>query len=275
MNDRTIIHSAACRRCWQPAPSRYRGLAGRAGHDAHVHGSSRWWSDGSSMSQGWPRFAWPPTLDSPRYDESHRQRLELIGRLQERCYSLAAIRDLCAASASGRSLDDVLGGSASVLIDQGALSPRPTSWSKQYRRWSARASGRQRSTPGSSTAEIPTLRRGTCEHPHCCRSSVTRSVPESNRSRPSAWPPGWPPVRRSRPARSPTWLWANFGHEDVPVVAELVSVGRRASEEATPTSRCVGVPEVCLARAARTLYGASPRFWVPLPGLVAAARKAS
>ena len=28
-----------------------------------------------------------------RYDEAHRQRLELIARLQERGYSLAAIRD--------------------------------------------------------------------------------------------------------------------------------------------------------------------------------------
>jgi DNA-binding transcriptional MerR regulator len=56
-----------------------------------------------------------------RYDDSHRRRLELIARLQERGYSLAAIRDLCAASASGRSLDDVLGGSASVAIDQGAV----------------------------------------------------------------------------------------------------------------------------------------------------------
>ena len=59
-----------------------------------------------------------------RYDESHRQRLELIARLQERGYSLAAIRDLCAASASGRSLNDILGASASLAIDQGAVSYR-------------------------------------------------------------------------------------------------------------------------------------------------------
>lgn len=56
-----------------------------------------------------------------RYDDSHRQRMLLIVRLQDRGYSLAAIRDLCVASASGRSLDDVLGGSASVAIDQGAV----------------------------------------------------------------------------------------------------------------------------------------------------------
>ena len=56
-----------------------------------------------------------------RYDHSHRHRLELIARLQQRGYSLAAIRDLCAASASGRSLDDVLGGSNSVVIDEGAV----------------------------------------------------------------------------------------------------------------------------------------------------------
>ena len=56
-----------------------------------------------------------------RYDHSHRQRLELIARLQERGYSLAAIRDLCAASTSGRSLDEVLGSSMSVAIDEGAV----------------------------------------------------------------------------------------------------------------------------------------------------------
>ena len=56
-----------------------------------------------------------------RYDESHRQRLDLIARLQERGYSLAAIRDLCAASAAGRSLDDILGGSSAAAIDQGAV----------------------------------------------------------------------------------------------------------------------------------------------------------
>jgi DNA-binding transcriptional MerR regulator len=56
-----------------------------------------------------------------RYDDSHYQRMLLIARLQERGYSLAAIRDLCVASASGRSLEDVLGGSASVVIDQGAV----------------------------------------------------------------------------------------------------------------------------------------------------------
>ena len=56
-----------------------------------------------------------------RYDQSHRQRLELIARLQERGYSLAAIRDLCAASASGRSLDNVLSGSTSVAIDENAI----------------------------------------------------------------------------------------------------------------------------------------------------------
>jgi DNA-binding transcriptional MerR regulator len=57
-----------------------------------------------------------------RYDESHRQRLELILRLQQRGYSLAAIRDLCAASASGRSLDDILGGSSAAVIDRPAES---------------------------------------------------------------------------------------------------------------------------------------------------------
>ena len=44
-----------------------------------------------------------------RYDETHRRRLALIAQLQERGYSLAAIRDLVSAHAEGRSLDDVLG----------------------------------------------------------------------------------------------------------------------------------------------------------------------
>ena len=56
-----------------------------------------------------------------RYDETHRSRLELIGRLQARGYSLAAIADLCAASSSGRSLEDVLGGSLAAGIDQPAV----------------------------------------------------------------------------------------------------------------------------------------------------------
>lgn len=56
-----------------------------------------------------------------RYGQPHRRRLELIARLQERGYSLAAIKDLCTAAASGRSLDDVLDGSGSVTIDDGAV----------------------------------------------------------------------------------------------------------------------------------------------------------
>ena len=56
-----------------------------------------------------------------RYNESHRRRLELIARLQERGYSLAAIRDLCEASASGRSLDEILGGAMSAAVGQGAV----------------------------------------------------------------------------------------------------------------------------------------------------------
>ncbi len=56
-----------------------------------------------------------------RYDETHRDRLELIARLQARGYSLAAIADLCMASSSGRSLEDVLGGFPAAGIDEPAL----------------------------------------------------------------------------------------------------------------------------------------------------------
>lgn len=65
----------------------------------------------------------PPRLQGRvgRYDESHRRRLELVARLQARGYSLAAIRDLCTASATGRSLEEVLGGSGSAAIDDAPL----------------------------------------------------------------------------------------------------------------------------------------------------------
>src|SRR5258708_34769254 len=43
------------------------------------------------------------------YDEEHLNRLRLIGRLQKRGYSLAGIRDLLDAWASGRTLPAVLG----------------------------------------------------------------------------------------------------------------------------------------------------------------------
>ena len=43
------------------------------------------------------------------YDEAHRRRLELIGRLQARGYSLAGMRDLFEASVRGESLEDVIG----------------------------------------------------------------------------------------------------------------------------------------------------------------------
>jgi DNA-binding transcriptional MerR regulator len=62
----------------------------------------------------------PPTMVGRvgRYDRAHRDRLELIARLQNRGYSLAAIADLCAASKSGRSLEEVLGGAVAVALDQ-------------------------------------------------------------------------------------------------------------------------------------------------------------
>ncbi len=55
------------------------------------------------------------------YNRAHRSRLELIGRLQTRGYSLAAIGDLCNASATGRSLEEVLGASAASGIDEPAI----------------------------------------------------------------------------------------------------------------------------------------------------------
>ena len=65
----------------------------------------------------------PPQMQGRvgRYNQSHRRRLELIARLQARGYSLAAIRDLCTASATGQSLEDVLGGDPSTAIDDAPL----------------------------------------------------------------------------------------------------------------------------------------------------------
>lgn len=65
----------------------------------------------------------PPRMEGRvgRYDTGHRARLELIGRLQARGYSLAAIGDLCSASSSGRSLEDVLGASPTTGIDEQAV----------------------------------------------------------------------------------------------------------------------------------------------------------
>ncbi len=47
-----------------------------------------------------------------RYDRSHRERLGAIGRLQERGYSLAGMRDLFDAWDAGRELRSVIGGQA-------------------------------------------------------------------------------------------------------------------------------------------------------------------
>jgi DNA-binding transcriptional MerR regulator len=47
-----------------------------------------------------------------RYGEEHRRRLELIGRLQARGYSLAGIHDLFDAWDQGRSLHELIGGAA-------------------------------------------------------------------------------------------------------------------------------------------------------------------
>ena len=56
------------------------------------------------------------------YDDDHLRRLRLIGRLQDRGYSLAGIRDLLDAWASGRTLPAVLG----VELGPIALDETPT-----------------------------------------------------------------------------------------------------------------------------------------------------
>jgi DNA-binding transcriptional MerR regulator len=56
----------------------------------------------------------PPTLEgrTGRYGDEHLRRLVVIGRLQRRGWSLAAIRDALAAQGAGRSLAELLGLSA-------------------------------------------------------------------------------------------------------------------------------------------------------------------
>src|SRR5258708_3859311 len=64
-----------------------------------------------------PRRAGPIGL----YGAEHRERLHLIGRLQQRGYSLAGIKDLLEAWASGATLPSLLG----VGIGAGALDETP------------------------------------------------------------------------------------------------------------------------------------------------------
>lgn len=52
------------------------------------------------------------------YDEVHRRRLELIGRMQTRGYSLAGMRDLFDAWDRGESLEDIIGDTG---LDEGVL----------------------------------------------------------------------------------------------------------------------------------------------------------
>jgi len=56
----------------------------------------------------------PPTLEgrTGRYGDEHLLRLVMIGRLQRRGWSLAAIRDALVALGAGRSLAELLGLSA-------------------------------------------------------------------------------------------------------------------------------------------------------------------
>src|SRR6266702_1890965 len=53
----------------------------------------------------------PPLLEgrTGRYGDEHLRRLVVIGRLQRRGWSLAAIRDALAAQGAGRSLEELLG----------------------------------------------------------------------------------------------------------------------------------------------------------------------
>jgi DNA-binding transcriptional MerR regulator len=79
------------------------------------------------------------------YDEAHRRRLELIGRMQARGYSLAGMRDLFEAWDRGESLEDVIGDSgldeAPLTLTDEELAQRVAAFSDADARATAAAAG--------------------------------------------------------------------------------------------------------------------------------------
>ncbi len=188
-----------------------------------------------------------------RYDDSHRHRLELIARLQQRGYSLAAIRDLCAASASGRSLDDVLGGSNSVAIDEGAvaystsalINAVPALADRQIRSV-AREAGLIHADGDDWLVRAPSLLTlvGDAIHAGAAPVAAIRMAA------------GLAAGARFQASAFADLVVGELWHEDDAAVAELVSIGRRARMQLTQAVASLVVHEV----------GAELRARAALPG---------
>jgi DNA-binding transcriptional MerR regulator len=184
-----------------------------------------------------------------RYDESHRRRLELIARLQQRGYSLAAIRDLCAASASGRSLDDVLGGS--VAIDEGAVACSTVDLVDAVPAM-AEASVR------SAAIDAGLIHAGgsSGQEWHVRASALLSLVGDAINA--GAEPlaairmaAGLAAGARVQASAFVDMVVGELWHEDAPAVAELVSTGRRARLQLTQAVASLVVHEVGVELRAR------------------------
>jgi len=183
-----------------------------------------------------------------RYDESHRQRLELIARLQERGYSLAAIRDLCAASASGRSLDDVLGGPNSVAIDEGAVAYSTSeligavpALADPHIRSAAREAGLIHADGDDWHVRAPSLLT-------LVGDAINAGATPLAAIRMAA---GLVAGARVQASAFADLVVGELWHEDAPAVAELVSIGRRARMQLTQAVASLVVHEVGVELRAR------------------------
>ena len=183
-----------------------------------------------------------------RYDDAHRRRLELIARLQERGYSLAAIRDLCAASASGRSLDEVLDGSTSVAIDQGAIAYSAAelvdvvpAMADEQLRTSAQEAGLIHADGEEWHVRAPALLALVAD----AISAGAQPIAAIQMAQ------GLVAGARVQAAAFADLVVSELWHEDAPAVAELVSAGRRARMQLTQAVASLIVHEVGLELRAR------------------------
>ncbi len=185
-----------------------------------------------------------------RYDDSHRHRLELIARLQQRGYSLAAIRDLCAASASGRSLDDVLGGSNSVAIDEGAvaystselINAVPAMADRQIRSAASEA-GLIHADGDDWLVRAPSLLTLVSDAIHAGAEPLAAIRMAA----------GLVAGARFQASAFADLVVGELWHEDHAAVAELVSIGRRARMQLTQAVASLVVHEVGVELRARAV----------------------
>lgn len=197
----------------------------------------------------------PPRMEGRvgRYDQTHRQRLELIARLQERGYSLAAIRDLCAASESGRTLGDVLGASSSAAIDEGAVAYSTVelveavpAFADVQTRMSADSAGLIHAVGDQWHVRAPSLLA-------LVGDAIAAGVSPAGAVRMAA---GLTQGARMQAAAFAEMVAGELWDEDTPALAELVSIGRRARLQLTQAVASLIVHEV----------GAALRASAAMPG---------